>query len=111
VPVDKPADKLAAKDGGAPADAPAPAAKVAAKGGGGQPSKMKATMVGVPSIELPKPPVAPSAERTTVPTGGGAGARASSLPPLPRTGLGGKQLGMIAVAIVVVVAVLVLLMR
>jgi hypothetical protein len=47
--------------------------------------------------------------RATLPTRG-TGARASSLPPLPRTGLAGKQLAMIAVGVVILV-VLALLTR
>jgi hypothetical protein len=90
-----------------------PAAKAGAKAGGNRPSKMKVTMVGEAAIDLskldlPKKAAAADAGRATVPTGGGA--RASSLPPLPRTGLGGKQLGMIAVGVAILI-VLALLMR
>jgi serine/threonine-protein kinase len=48
-----------------------------------------------------------SADRVTQPTG----ARPSSLPPLPRTGLGGKGLGLVAAGVVLACIVVAMLMR
>jgi serine/threonine-protein kinase len=59
----------------------------------------------------PKPADAPAAvrsgDRITQPTG----ARPSSLPPLPRTGLGGKGLGLLAAGVVLACIVVAMLMR
>lgn len=87
-------------------------AKAASSGGEqAKPSKVKATMIGGAS-ELAQAAAAAKAGkadagRATVPTG----TRASSLPPLPRTGLDGKTLALIAVAVVVVGGVLAMLLK
>ena len=100
-----PASSSEAKAG----DAVAPAKT--AGGSAGRPSKMKATMVGdspllAPAKAAAKPGGA-EAGRATLPTG----ARSSSLPPLPRTGLDGKTLAIIAIGIVVAFALFALLLR
>lgn len=106
-------------------EAAAPPAEAAKKQGADRPSKVKETMVGVSGAELAaavaaKKPAGASASqgadrgtdagRVTAPAGGRPSAM-SSLPPLPRTGLGGKQLAFIAIGLVVVGGVLVLLLR
>jgi serine/threonine-protein kinase len=97
------------------ADAKAGEAAAPAKtaGGGPKPSKMKATMVGESPLIAPaalaeaKAKASADAGRATAPTG----SRASSLPPLPRTGLNGKTIAMIAIGVLVVCGLVALMLR
>jgi serine/threonine protein kinase len=105
---DKPAADPAEATSGAAAE-PAKASPAAANAA--RPSKVKATMVGVSPVLAPaaaaaKPASSADAGRATVPTG----ARASSLPPLPRTGLDGKTIALIAIGVVVAGGLLALLL-
>ena len=84
-----------------------------AGGGAAKPSKMKATMVGESPMLAPaavaaaKAKASDDAGRATVPTG----TRASSLPPLPRTGLDGKTIAIVALGVLLACGLLALMLR
>jgi len=105
-PAAKKADDQAAGEGATAANKAAPAKSSAA--GEARPSKVKVTMVaGAGALTTAATAAKTDVGRATVPTG----TRASSLPPLPRTGLDGKMIAIIVLGVILAGGLLTLLLR